>query len=207
VNEWKPVFVLAKKSLIVFGVVLVLVIGLVLVAQQFEKNASQMLSQTLGELQNNQNLFESKSIDLKNMEEHIKRYETLKARGLVGEPQRALWVEEFKKSQVELKIPDLGVELKTSKPLTMQATFVEEGDGQTSQPLMHDLVFELRDVHEQEVLKLVDDYKNRVKGRFRLNECIFFEPKETGMSARCLIKLITIPEQQNGEKLNAEQKQ
>lgn len=197
-NEWKPVLELAKKSLITFLVVLVLAGMLVWVAKTYEENANTLLAQTQSELQANQTQLESKVADLENMESHIKRYETLKAQGLIGEPMRSKWVEDFKESHIELRLPDaLTVELQTSKPLEMQSTDAVEGDALNLQPWMHELVFDISGVHEQELLELMQNYQNRVKGRFRLQECLLTEPKETGLNARCVLRFVSIPIQEN----------
>lgn len=193
-KEWQPVFVLARNSLIVFAVVLVAVIALVMLTQQYANNLANVFTQTQSELQNNQTILQSKAADLQNMENQIKRYEALKAQGLVGEPQRSLWVEDLKNAQIDLKLPDtMGVDLQVSKSLVMQENAVADPEGETVQPLMHDLVVNLNDVHEVELLNLIEHYKKRVKGRFRLNECKFSNTKETGMDARCVLRFVTMP--------------
>jgi hypothetical protein len=196
-KEWQPVFLLARNSLIIFAVVLITVVALVMLTQQYANNLANVLAQTQAELQNNQTILQSKEADLENMESHIKRYETLKAQGLVGEPQRALWVENLRNTQLELQLPDtLGVELLVSQPLMMQDSAVTEAEEEAVQPLMHDLVVNFNDVHELEVLNLIAHYKNRVKGRFRLNECKFSNAKETGMDTRCVLRFVTVPAQE-----------
>lgn len=193
-KDWKPVFLLARKNLVFFAVVLIVGVAVIFGARHFANTLNLEVMQTQAALQDNQSQLESKKADLENMESHIKRYKILKAQGLIGEPARTLWVEQLQQTRKNLRLPDtLGVELNESKPLATNGVEVVD-DGATMQPLMHDLSFEIRDVHEQEVLALMQDYRIQAKGRFRINDCQLFEPKDTGLSARCVMRFITMPD-------------
>ena len=192
-KDWKPVFLLAKTELIFFAIALVAGLIVIYLANQYANSLRLLVMQEKAALQESQTQLESKKNDLENMESHIQRYQLLKKQGLVGEPERSLWVEELQQSRINLKLPDtLGAQLNESKLLSVNGIEVVD-DGTTAQPLMHDLLFELRDVHEQEVLALVEDYRNQVKGRFRINECQLMEPKNTGLTSRCTLRFVTVP--------------
>jgi hypothetical protein len=190
-TEWKPIFLLVKNSLIVLAMVVLVAVGLVWFAQQYVQQANSMLMQTQAELQGNQSQLDAQMDDLQNMENHIQRYEQLKAKGLVGDPQRTRWVEDFQASHVDVKLPNtLTVILQSSVPL---AAYASEADPAGVQPYAHDMEFSLRDVHEQEVLDLIAHYKNRVPGRFRLQMCQLSGPKPNGLDARCVLRFVTVP--------------
>jgi hypothetical protein len=190
-NEWKPVFQLAKKGLIVLAAVVVLAAVMVWLAQEYAHQASGLFMQTQSELQSNQSQLDAQMDDLKNMENHIQRYEQLKSKGLVGEPQRARWVEDFQASHADAMLPNtLTVVLQSSVPL---AAYASEADPASAQPYAHDMEFSLRDVHEQEVLDLIAHYKNRVQGRFRVQTCQLSGPKPSGLDARCVLRFVTVP--------------
>ncbi len=192
-KDWKPVFLLARNNLIALAFVVVVGFGVVFGVRHFANSLNVAVLQTQAALQQNQNQLESRKADLENMESHIKKYKTLKAQGLIGEPARTLWVEQLQQSRKNLRLPDtLGVQLNESKQLTLSGSEAVD-DGTTIQPLMHDLSYEISDVHEQDVIALMQDYRIHVKGRFRINECQLVEPKETGVSARCVMRFVTMP--------------
>lgn len=196
-KDWKPVLLLARNNLVFFAVVLLIGVAVVFGTQQFANNLNTVVMQTQAALQESQVQLDSKNADLENMESHIRRYKALKAQGLVGEPARALWVEQLQQSRIDIKLPDtLGVQLNESKQLITNGVEVVD-DGTGVQPLTHDLTFELRDVHEQEVLNLIQEYRAHVKGRFRINECHLSDPKPTGLSAKCVLRFVTIPAADN----------
>ena len=62
-----------------------------------------------------------------------------------------------------------------------------------TQPLAHDMKFELREVHEADVLNLIAAYRSQVKGRFRVNACALQDAKESGLTAQCSLRFITVP--------------
>ena len=192
-NEWKPILLLAKKSLLVLGVVLLMSLTAVFGMRSVEDGFNTALLQLQAALQQQQTQLESKNTDLKNMENHITRYESLRAQGLVGEPDRAMWVEQMQVSRKSLKLPEsFAVDLQAAKPLGGAETAPPE-EGSPALPQMHDLQFELRDVHELEVLALVQDFRNHVKGRFRVQSCKLQEPNDAGLSVRCSLRFVTMP--------------
>lgn len=58
---------------------------------------------------------------------------------------------------------------------------------------MHDMQFEMQDSVETEVLDLIDRFRGQAKGRFRVNACKLHDPKESGLTAQCALRFVTIP--------------
>lgn len=192
-NDWQQIFALSRRSLIFFIVVLVATICLVFAVRFIEGGLKKSLSQTQAEVATRQSQIALSKSDLQNIQIHIQRYDALKLQGLVGEPDRAKWVEEMQKSLKNVGLDGtFKVELLTAKPL-MEGSDASMGSGSSPQPLMHDMEFEIADVHEGEVVMLLKDYQSKVKGRFRLEKCRLHEPKAQGLVAQCTLRFITIP--------------
>ena len=192
-NEWKPVVLLARNSLIVLALALLLALSAVFSMRYVQSDLNTALLQQQAVLQEQQAQLEIKNTDLQNMESHIKRYKSLQEQGLVGTPDRALWVEQLQASRIRLALPDsFSVELLAAKPLAGTEVAVVE-EGAPPQPQAHDLEFELQQVQELELLALVQDFRAQARGRFRVQNCMMGEPKDTGLSAKCSLRFVTIP--------------
>ncbi len=97
-----------------------------------------------------------------------------------------------------LRADTLEYTLQVAKPLGAEVALTG--------PMFHDLDFVLRDVHETEVLSLLQDYQARVQGRFRVDACSLSERSETGLSARCTLRFFTLsPEVQIKDQLTPTQ--
>ena len=135
------------------------------------------------------------------MRSHIQRFNTLRTQGLVGDPDRPLWAEELQAIYDRSGLPTaLTYQLQTPKPVaevnagTAPApSLAVSAEGASREPLFHDLKFEVRETQEDEVLQLIQDYRSRVVGRFRVNACSFSDPKDSGMTAQCVLRFVTIP--------------
>jgi hypothetical protein len=192
-KEWKPILLLARLKLVVLMFACIVSIGVILAIRHLNQQLNASLQQVNAELQSQQSQLEVKKSDLLNIESHIKRYETLKLQGLVGEPDRAMWVEQIQKNRSFLGLPDgFTVQLLPAKLLDdrQESAAIE---GAIAQPYKHEMEFELRNVHEVEVLTLINTYRKEVRGRFRLQSCKFGEPKEIGFIANCTLRFVTIP--------------
>ncbi len=192
-NEWKPILILARPSLISMVLMLLIAFAVLMGVRYIESGFKKSMVQMQSEFASRQAQISSKKQDIENIENHIQRYDALKVQGLVGDPDRAIWVEQMQESfkSMKLKVP-YKIELSTAKPIASGSDTASETGG-TYQPLMHDMVLEIKDVHEGELLLLINDYKARVKGRFRLENCRLYEPKAQGLEVQCVLRFITIP--------------
>ncbi len=195
-NEWKPILRLARRSLITLLIVVVLsaaaVYGLGSLAESLKSSVVQMQGTT----QELQAQLDTKRDNLLKVTKHIQRYEELRTKGLIGMPDRPQWVEDLQRSYQHIGFDDfLKYQLQAPKPLNTGG--VEPApvtaDAASTEPLAHDLQFEMSNVHELEVFGLINDYRGRVKGRFRVNSCNLRDPKETGLTAQCVLRFLTIP--------------
>lgn len=156
------------------------------------KNSLMQLQAAAQELQTQ---LGAKQSDLINMQTHIERYESLRQQGLVGDPDRALWVEQLEASYRDLGLPGaIAVQLQAAKPLVSSGGGAEPAsDTPATGPMMHDMQFEIHDSVETDVLDLIQSFRARAKGRFRINACKLLEPKESGLTAQCALRFVTIP--------------
>ncbi len=197
---WQPILLAARRSLIALALVALLCIGAVVALHMLAQSLGTEVMQLASSVQQQRDQISLKREDLRNVRSHIARFEQLRAQGLLGTPDRPLWVEELLASHSRLNLPgQLAYQLQVPKtvtdanaqtsvnapPTTIQGT----GD----EPLVHDLQFELRDVHEGDVLRLIQDFRSHVKGRFRVNACTFSEPWDKGMTAQCVLRFVTMP--------------
>ena len=155
-------------------------------AQQVEESTTSVIRQ--------------KEQTLKRLTSEIEHYRLLEKKGMLGAPDRTGWTEQFLASQKQLAIPDsLTYTLQPPKPLADQenaATSPAEPTNpdapKPATPLFHDLDFTLTGTHETEVLKLIQDYRTRVNGRFRVNACTLGAPTPQGFSANCTLRFFTL---------------
>ena len=195
-NAWKPVLQMARRSLIALAVVVVLSIATVYGLGVLAANLQQTLNAQQGSLQAEQANLEAHQNDLSNMRTHIKAYETLRQQGLVGTAERAQWVEQLQTSFREQGLPgSLGVQLQAAKTLADNGSGEPPSDPNAPPivPQSHDLQFEIRDVHEGELLTLLQDFREHARARFRIDSCHLRDPSDKGLTAICVLRFITIP--------------
>lgn len=192
-NDWKRVMLLAKRDLIVLLVCIVIGVTGVLGLKALADNLNNSVQLQQATLQEQQSQLAIKQNDLANMREHIQSYKLLRDQGLVGDPDRALWVEQLQSSYAALGLPGpIVVQLQAARPLDIGATS-ESAEATLAAPLVHELQFEIRESIEPDVLSLINNYRAQVKGRFRVNSCKWFEPKDTGITIQCVLRFVSIP--------------
>lgn len=194
----------ARRSLLLLGSVCLL--GLVLFfGSRWTRDAAQaQAALAQGQASSAQATLTEKQTDLKQLQADMERFVVLKRQGLVGRPDRAVWMEQLTASRMRAGLPDsMSYTLQSPKPLAQQdeATSGTPGSpnaaaalGESEQALFHDLELTLADVHEEELLALLRDYQAQVAGRLRVNACQLSARTETGLSARCVLRFFTLPE-------------
>lgn len=192
-NAYQPVLLLARKSLVWLGVLVLLCVALVWGLSELASNLKNQLAQQQSALQEQQALLESKQTDVSNMREHIARYQALRNQGLVGEPDRALWVEQLQSSHRKAQLPGgLAVQLQAPKLLLAKPPGVVP-DPTQPEPMVHDLQFEIRNAVETDMFRLIREFRTQATGRFRVNSCKVLDPRGDGFIAQCVLRFITIP--------------
>lgn len=198
-NEWKPIFLAARKSLIQLGGIALLCVVTVVALHMMASSLNSEVQDLGRSVQAQRGELSLKQENLLNMRSNIERFEALRAQNLIGTPDRPTWVEELLASHKRLGLTTrLVYQLQAPKTLAAadlppSATAVPP-DETNVEPLVHDLQFELRDVHEGDVLRLIQDFREHVKGRFRVNGCAFSDPRASGMTAKCVLRFVTMPQ-------------
>ncbi|MEN9435559.1 MAG: hypothetical protein RIR09_214, partial [Pseudomonadota bacterium] len=163
-KAWQPILRLARKSLYVLGIILVLCIVVVVGTATWATSVNTALAQLQASAQTQQEQLSAKQNDLLNMQGHITRFETLRAQGMVGTPARAQWVE-----QLQASYQGLGFDNRIAYQLQAPQTFVvvaaqaadaeaqaeAEAAGEAPVTQFHDLKFEMHDGHEGDVISLI----------------------------------------------------
>lgn len=193
-NAWKPVLLAARGSVLALLLVLVVCGSAVLGMNYWVGTLHNTLTQVQSQHQEQQTQLATKQDDLHNVRDHIQRFEILRAQGLLGTPERTQWVEQLQNSYQALGLPGRIVyQLQAPVPLGADADPSAAAAPDAPQPLAHDLKLELRAVHEADVLNLIQNYREQVKGRFRVNACTLQDPKESGLTAQCVLRFISVP--------------
>jgi hypothetical protein len=154
------------------------------------------LAQSRAEMGAQQPNLTAKQQDLIFIQTQVENFRAFRTQGLVGRADREGWVEQLVASREQLKLTDtLSYILKPQQALSDAATPDPAAVAVTpDSPATHDLDFELKGIHEQELLDLLQDYRTRVHGRFRLQSCRFGEATQAGLFAQCTLRFFTLPE-------------
>lgn len=200
-SHWKVIVKLARRCLIVMAVAIAVALALYASSRYLRNQAASSLAQAQQVEIENQSALATKQSDLAKLEAEIAHFSQLRQQGLVGVPDRTGWVEQLKASQQRINIQGKMVyTLQPPKPLSAQSTAaagaevpaVDGDSGQSSEPQFHDLELEVANVHEGDLLALLDDYRAHVKGRFRVEACNLSGRTENGMLARCTLRFFTL---------------
>ncbi len=198
-KHWQPILQRARIQLII----LASVVSVALIAYFGSRHVLQQLGQSLAEEQGQaaaqQASLTEKEQNLANIRANIGKFRTLEQQGLIGPPDREDWVEKLVAARKQLGLPEtLTYTLKPPVPLGAAspppAGTPETAKPSSDTPLTHDLEFEIRDVHEEELLALLENFKAKVHGRFRQQSCRLAEPGANGLTARCVLRFFTLPQ-------------
>lgn len=202
----------ARRSLLVMGAACILGLLLYFGSLWVRDAAQTQAAQAQGQASSAQAVLTEKQTDLKQLQADIERFMVLKRQGLVGRPDRAVWLEQLTASRLRLALPDsMSYTLQSPKPLAQQdaaspgspgvpdaASGASGGgagaNGESGQGLFHDLELTFANVHEEELLGLLRDYQAQVAGRMRVNACHLDGRTATGLTARCALRFFTVPE-------------
>ncbi len=196
-NAWKPILLLARRSLIALGLVVVLCAGLTYGLASVAESLKQAVLQLRAQTQDQEQQLGVKREDLVSMAQQIKHFEQLRAQGLLGTPERTQWVEQLESTYQERGLPGAVIyQLQVPKPLAAtvdQAALPLATNTSANSPQAHDLQIEVRNVQEVELLDFIAAYRAQVKGRFRVQSCTLRDPVELGLTALCVLRFISIP--------------
>lgn len=193
-NDWKQILRDARRALLALalGAVLacVLIFGSGVALSRLEQ-ASLQAEAALGAQEAER---ARKTNDLADIQKHLNEFRKLISGGMVGSAEREGWVEQLIATHRGLGLPStLNYVL---QPPRAYAADNPAGDGsappaESGGIVAHDLLVELSAVHEADVLNLIESYRREVRGQFRVQECEFADPGETGLAARCVLRFFT----------------
>lgn len=144
---------------------------------------------------------EAKRDDLASIRRHIAQFKELKQQGVIGTAEREAWVEQLVATRSRLGIGDsLNYVLKPPRSLAELADSAAGAGAPNPDPasvgedvaLFHDLEFEIRGLHEVELLALLREYRDDVKGRFRVQSCRLGGPTSNGLLAQCTLRFFSL---------------
>jgi hypothetical protein len=198
-NPWQPVFKHARTSLLMLAGAIVFGLVLVFGSGYLSDRLSDDLLLNRKQLRVQQTRLAEKEQDLLNVEAHNDQFRALQRQGFVGVPDREDWAEQLLASSKRLGLPgNLAYTLHPPAPMNDGAPVGQAGAAAaTVNPdaaLMHDLDFELHDIHEEELLDFLRDYRNRVHGRFRVQACRLDAPVKEGFAVKCTLRFFTLPQ-------------
>ena len=204
-SDQQTILLLARRSLVVLAFAMAMGLALFLGSRFFKDRMRDELAQAQQAQSANQASLAQKQTDLANLQAEISRFALLRQQGLVGKAERETWAEQLVASRQRSGLPDtLTYTLHAPKPIAAQAgsaTGAEPapavdapGGAASTGPQFHDLDIVLSNIHEGELLALLQDYQAQVKGRFRVNACALSARTETGLSARCTLRFFTLPD-------------
>lgn len=195
---------LARRSLVVLAATVLVGVGLYGGTAWFKERSRAELVKGQQQVSGGRASLANLQGDLANLQADVGRFASLRQQGMVGRPDRAAWAEQLVTSRSRVGLPDsLSYTLQAPQPLALQAAMMgadgapvqappQPGSDDPGRAEFHDLDIVLTNIHEQELLAFLNDYRAQVKGRFRVNACALTARTETGLSARCTLRFFTL---------------
>ena len=197
-NDWKTVVQLARRSLITLGATVLVMLALSVGTFMLKDRQLTQLAQVQQQLSGLQGGLAQKQSDLDDLQTKTGRFSQLRQQGLLGAVDREAWIETLLASlaRTGLAADSLNYRLETPKAMTPAIAGATDPTALGVGALVHDLVLELKNIHEDELLSLLRDYQMHVKGFFRVQSCTLSNSTERGLSARCTLRFFNLPDRQ-----------
>lgn len=200
-SDWKSIFADARLALLVLGASALLAGTLAFGSGYALTRLEQTLAQANNALAVQQETLAQNHLDLADIEKHLPEFRKLLAGGMMGSGEREGWIEQLLVNQQRLGLPStLKYALAPPRAYTVDNGMPENAATAANPPppgggiMTHDLLIELNDVHESDVLNLLEAYRRDVKGQFRIQELQLTQPGDKGLAARCLLRFFTFAE-------------
>ncbi len=198
-KPWRTILRRARLSLIILAGAIVFSLTLVFGSEYIHNSMREGLMQQHAQTSAQQAALAEKNQDLDYIKTHIGQFRLLREQGLLSTPDRENWAEQLLAARQHLRLPDtLTYALPPAASLTSAATTTEPAtatDGMNSSDgvMIHDLEISMRDIQEEELLALLQEFQTRIKDHFRVQFCRLSAPIETGLSAQCQLRFFTLP--------------
>lgn len=216
-NRWWPVIRDARGSLFVLASAIVLGGALIFGSSYFDEYLFGNFAQNRNQSKAKRAQLTERQQQLDFLQAHADRFRAIEAQDLTGTASREEWVQQLLTSRKQLGLPDtLTYTLKAPVPLPQSgggAAAAGASGGRpfraaavlapNDTPLAHDLEFELRDTHEDELLALLNDFQARIRHRFRVQSCEFSLPGARGLTVQCTLRFFSLPQPASPAQLQA----
>ncbi len=189
-KKYLPLLKLAKNALVLFALTSLLSIGLIVALLHYNTAREEALAETEATVQTKQTETRTLTDNLNMLKNHQAEFDHLITIGLVGNPNRANWVEQFETLYRDLKLPlTLRYSLETPRPLSESGSTPQ---GSQANVLRHELSIELSDLHEEEFLSFVHKLNTSWNAPFRVNQCDMTLNSTTKLEIKCALRLFSL---------------
>jgi len=195
---WRKILSDARASLIALGLAILLTLGMIFGSDYFENEWQQELQTANNQVISLKSQIAQKQQDLGYLESNIARFRTLREHGLLSEPKREALIEQLVSTQKNRSLPETLSYALPPTQLMPSATSAPpipgiETSPDPNTPHMHDIEFSIAQIHEGELLRLINDFIHETHGRFRVQSCQLRDPTPQGLSAQCTLRSFTLP--------------
>lgn len=190
-SPWRDILAAARGSLILLGSVLLttllaMAFGVHAVStlrseQQQQKNRIADLQRSLQDKRQAQDF----------LLRHAEAFRRLTARGMLREPDRDHWIGQLLAAHRQFDLPPtLKYTLPPPRPAAADTSTAASSPAGTT--WLHDLEFSLENIHEEELLALIDRFGNSIAEPFRIQHCRLSQARAEGLSTQCTLRFFTL---------------
>ncbi|MBV2234395.1 MAG: hypothetical protein KUL75_02510 [Sterolibacterium sp.] len=188
-THWLPLLPITRHGLrllagVVLGTTLLLLAGTHTVNNL--RTAHQQLQDRLRHLQDNQQRAEAEQAFLMR---HRATFEQLADQGLLQPPAREQWLNQLLAAHQQQELPaTLNYRWATTQPLPR----LDNNTTTTHSVWIHDLEFSLQNIHEEDLLHLLDQLTQSIREPFRIQGCQLSDPQAEGLQAQCTLRFFSL---------------
>lgn len=191
-NKYREIFKLSRLALIVFSLSVLACIASVAVVTYFSDRAAGALAQQQAALQALRDEIQTLNSDLESIEANLSGFKHLAKLGLVGEPNREIWVEKLEAIHRQSGLPPT-LRYTLNAPVAHTTGAGSPQAGVPTDALDHDLSIEMSGIHEGELLAFTDRLARDWLTPFRIESCDINADSERGLNVNCTLRLFSIP--------------
>lgn len=128
-------------------------------------------------------------------------FDTLQARGILGEEERLDWVEQIRRIKSERKLYDIQYEIAPQRPLGQSLL---PGSGGSFEFYSSTMQLKMDLLHEEDLVNFLEDFRKSVHAYVRVDRCTMERTARNGglrtgpqLKAECALDLITARERKS----------
>ncbi|SMB24243.1 exported protein of unknown function [Sterolibacterium denitrificans] len=190
-SPWRGILAAARGSLILLGSVLLttlLAVAFGAHAVNTLRSEQQQQKNRIADLQHNlQDKRQTQDFLLR----HAEAFQRLAARGMLREPDRDHWIGQLLAAHRQLDLPPtLKYTLPPPRPAAADISTAASSPAGTA--WLHELEFSLENIHEAELLTLIDRFGSSITEPFRIQHCRLSQARAEGLSAQCTLRFFSL---------------